>query len=241
MHNHLKALIILGLVVLCCTPVSIAQSGTYVTVRDLEAWSSLQLKYKIDKKWSVSLEEQLRLRDDASNVDIYFSELGLNYKMSKKFALGFGARFIRDNDDVGKIQGYENHFRWNTDAMYKHKLDAFNFKYRLRYQSKNELGITKAAGDLPTNTVRFKFGTDYNFKSWKFDPEFSTEIFNKLQPNEGFDKIRFTLGTTYKTKKIGDFGAYFRMENELTGTNPKTTNIIGFKYKYTLKRKKNEA
>ncbi len=221
-------------------PESMAQTGTYYTVRDLEMWSSVGLKYKFDKKLSLSFEQQLRLRDDVSNVDIYFSELGLNYKFNKQLSFGLAGRFIRDNDDVGKIQGYENHFRWNADLGYQHKVSYFDFSYRFRYQSKNELGISELEGDLLTNVVRFKYGVDYNFKKWKFDPEFSTEIFREIQPDSEFDKIRFTLGTTYKTKNIGDFGAFYRMEKELTGLYPKTTNIVGLKYRYTLKRKKDE-
>ncbi len=217
-----------------------AQSGTYYTVQDFEFWSAVELKYKIDKKWSLTLAEQLRLRDDASNVDIYFTELGLNYNIDKHFGLGLNGRFIRDNDDVGKVQGYENHFRWNIDGRYKHKIDRFDLKYRLRFQSKNELGLAASQTEPASNTVRFKFGTDYNFKSWKLDPEFSTEIFKGMDSDDPLDKIRFTLGTTYQTKSYGDFGAFFRLEKELKSSYPKTTNIVGFKYRYTLKRKKND-
>lgn len=232
---------------ICCVAViatstfATAQTGTYYTVQDLEFWSSVEFKYKYSKKWSFSLEEQLRLRDNASNVDIYFTELGLNYKLNKHFNAGFNGRFIYDNDDVGKIQGYENHFRWNADLSYSHSAGDFDFDYRLRYQSKNELGISELDGDIPRNVFRFKYGVDYNFKSWKLDPEFSAEIFNEVQPDNEFDKIRFTLGTSYKTKNYGDFGAFFRMEKELTGLYPKTTNIVGLKYKYTLKRKNDES
>jgi hypothetical protein len=240
MNNNLKILAVLGLLIGFGTPRLFAQSGTYHTVQDLEFWSSIQLKYKIDKKWSLGLEEQLRLRDDASNIDIYFTELSLNYKPNKHFGFGLNGRFIRDNDDVGKIQGYENHFRWNADMSYKHKIDRFDLKYRFRYQSKNELGITELQGDIPKNVIRLKFGVNYNIKNWKLDPEFATEVFNEVQPDKELDKIRFTIGTTFETKSIGDFGAFYRMEKELTGLYPKTTNIVGLKYRYTLKRKKNE-
>lgn len=238
MINKLKTILCVSAI--CCCYAANAQSGTYYTIQDFEFWSGVELKYKINKKWSATLEEQLRLRDNAKNVDIYFTELGLNYKFDKHFDLGFNGRFIRDNDDFGKIQGYENHFRWNADLSYSHKISDFDFKYRFRYQTKNELGISELQGDIPSNVVRFKYGVDYNFKSWKLDPEFSTEIFKETQPDNEFDKIRFTLGTTYKTKSYGDIGAFYRMEKELTGLYPKTTNIVGIKYKYNLKRKKNE-
>ncbi len=241
MSNAIKNIIFIGITVCCLAPLANAQSGgAYYTVRDLESWSSLELKYKYSKKLSLYFEEQLRLKDNASIVDQYFSELGFSYKLNKHYTFGFAGRWLSNNDTKGNIQGYENHFRWNTDLSYKHKLDEFSFKYRVRYQSKNELGISSDQGDLLNNTVRFKFGADYNIKKWKLDPEFSTEIFNRLQPSDGFDKLRFTIGTSYNTKNIGEFGAFYRMEQDLIGLYPKTTNIIGLKYGYTIKRKNNE-
>jgi hypothetical protein len=58
-----------------------------------------------------------------------------------------------------------------------------------------------------------------------------------LNNSEGFYRMRFTVGTTYKFKKAGDLGAFYRIEKELQGDYRKTTNIIGVQYQYTLKRK----
>ena len=240
MTKHLKNLFACMILLSIGLPLAIAQSGTYYTVQDFQFWSAVELKYKASKKLSLTLEQQLRLRDDASNVDIYFTELGLGYKIDKHFGLGLNGRFIRDNDDQGKIQGYENHFRWNIDGSYKHDIKRLDLKYRLRFQSKNEMGLAADQQEPATSTARLKVGADYNFKSWKLDPEFSTEIFDQLGSDDQFDKIRFTLGTTYQTKSYADFSAFFRMEKELKSLYPKTTNIVGFKYRYTLKRKKNE-
>ena len=239
MHKLLKCTFVIALALYFTVPESFAQSGQNYSDSDLEVWTSVGLKYKIDKKWSVNYEEQLRLRDDASNVDIYFSELGFNYKINKHVDFGLAGRFIRENDDKGKIQGYENHFRWHADVTYEHEVNKFDLSYRILYHSKDELGVPSNVVDMQKNTVRFKFGADYKFKNWKLDPEFSSEIFNRVRPSDGFEKIRFTLGTTYKTKNMGDFSAFYRLEKELTDQSPKTTNIAGLKYRYTIKRKKN--
>lgn len=219
---------------LAIVPQAKAQDGNYYTVRDFEVWSAAKFKYKINKDWSIGLEQQLRLKDDASTIDQYFSELELKRNLGKHFTAAFAGRYIRNNDTKGGKQGYENHFRWNTDLAYDHDINRFNLKYRLRYQARNEMAVE----DISQKTIRFKFESEYNIKKWQLDPVFSAEIFNGLTGNEGFNKIRFTLGTEYKTKKMGEISTFYRMEKELIGVYPKTTNILGIGYQYTLKNKK---
>lgn len=213
-----------------------AQDGTYHTIRDLESWTSATLKYKHSKKLDFSLEQQLRLKDDASTIDQYFTEFSVGYDILKPLNLTLGARYIRENDNIGKVQGYETHFRWNTDLTYKHNIGRFDLKYRLRYQSKDELNVEEK--EESTQTTRLKLGTKYNIRNWKFDPNFSAEIFNRLSNDQGFNRIRLTIGTSYEFKKAGEIGGFFRYEKQLVGEYPKTTNILGVKYQYTIKRKK---
>ena len=94
-------------------------------------------------------------------------------------------------------------------------------------------------GDYFKNYLRLKAGVKYNIKDWKFDPKFSTEIFRDMtKVTGGFDKLRFTLGTSYDLKKFGEFGAYYRLERELGFSYPKTTSIVGLNYVYTFKKRK---
>ncbi|MBT8318194.1 MAG: DUF2490 domain-containing protein [Lutibacter sp.] len=206
---------------------------------DLANWTTIALEYKLNKKWNFGIEEQLRLKEDISTIDKYFTQLNAEYSVSKKFTLGAGIRYIKENDTEGNIQGYENHFRFNADASYKHKINDFTLKYRFRYQNKNELGVSNSEGDYANQHIRFKTAIDYNFKNWKLDPEFSAEIFNHFEEGEknGFDKYRLTLGTDYKFKKLGKISLFYRIEKELNKSIPKTTNIIGLKYTYTIHNK----
>jgi len=219
---------------------SFSQSGEYVEVRDMEAWASVGLKYKLNKKWTFGLQEQLRLKEDASVVDSYFTQLDASYSLTNHFALGGGLRYISSNDNQGDVQGYDNHFRFQLDATYKHKINDFSFKYRLRYQNKNELGVSTDEGDYANQHLRFKTAIGYNIKGWKLDPKLSAEIYNHFEKGKdsGFDKFRLTLGTDYDLKSFGEIGLFYRMEKELNVDYPKTANIIGLKYIYTIKNKK---
>lgn len=206
---------------------------------DLASWNSIAIEYKLNKKWQFGLEEHIRFKNNISEIDEYFTELNAEHKIFGNFKLGGGLRYIRENDNQGNVQGYENHFRFNVDASFKHKIDNLSLKYRLRYQNKNELGVSESEGDYAKQNVRFKTTVDYNIGNWKLDPKFSAELFHRFEEGEdnGFNKYRLTLGTDYEFKKLGKIGLYYRIEKELNETIPETTNIIGLKYTYTLKNK----
>lgn len=203
---------------------------------DMETWTSVRLRYKASKKWSFELQEQFRLKENSSVTDQYFTQLTSKYKLTKKLALGLGLRYIKRNDNQGKIQGFEDHFRYHFDLSFKHSLDRFAFNHRLRYQNKNELGVSEEEGDFAKKNIRLKTAVTYNVRKWKLDPKLSAEIFNKSHEGgtNGFSKYRVTFGTSYDLKKAGEIALYYRMEKELNTSLPKKVDILGFNYTYTL-------
>lgn len=202
-------------------------------LNDWESWNSIGLKYKLNKKWSFELEEHLRLKENISEIDKYFTQLGANYKINKHFQVGAAARYISENDNSGKVQGYENYFRYHLEAIYDHKINDFSFEYRFRYQNKNELGVD----DYANQHLRLKAAVTYNIKHWKLDPEISGEIFDHIEKGEvdGFDRYRLTIGSNYNMKEYGSIKFYYRYKKQLNESYPEAKNIIGLKYTYTIK------
>ncbi|MFT5336873.1 MAG: putative porin [Luteibaculaceae bacterium] len=235
MSNTIKIALGVLLALVFFVPESQAQEeGNYYTVRDLESWMGIKVKYKLNKQWGFSLEHQYRLKDNARVLDQKFTEFGIKRKIGKQFSLAVAGRYLRSNDTEGKTQGMESHFRWNTDLGHTFEIHRFTIGSRIRYQRKQEL----QSEDLAEKSIRLKAGIGYNIKKWKLDPEFSTEIFNEMESLKGLDKIRFTIGTSYKLKKFGAISGFYRIEKELVGAYPATTNIFGIKYQYTFKNKK---
>ena len=224
---------VLILTILISLPlISNAQDGTYHTIRDFETWSSINLRYKPTDNLKLSLSQQLRLKDNSSTMDVYFTQLGLDYKLANFLSIGFASRLITENDDRGKIQGNESHLRWQVDLEFNHSVSRFAMKYRIRYQNKDELQKTT---DEIKKTIRLKVASTYNIKNWKLDPTLSAELFNGITNNDGIYKARYTLSSDYKLKK-GSLGAFLRTEKELFRDYPKRTNILGIKYNFTIKK-----
>lgn len=210
------------------------------TTGDVLLWSSIGFDYKLNKKIKLKLEQNLRLKNDMSTRDEYFTEFSVDYELFKDFEITAGFRYITENDDQGRIQGDENHFRYQFDISYKYDYKRFTFSHRIRYQNKNELGISVEQGDLPRETLRFKTGIDYNIRKWKLDPKFDAELFSRKQDNNLLfsdmqaTKYRITLGTSYNLKKLGELDLYYRIENDVKAHPDFRVQIIGIGYKYSL-------
>lgn len=211
----------------------IAQDDYTIVTQDLETWSKVGLKFKVNNDFSLGLNQQFRLNENSSSMDQIITNFDTKYKINKSLYFGLGFRYIADkkSDD-----SFQNDFRYNIDAGYKHSINQFSLNYRLRYQNKNEIGFSKTDGDDIDHVFRLKIGAEYNIKNWKLDPQFSTEIFNDLtQSTDKLYKVRFTLATDYSINKMNSIGAFYRLERELNESYPKTTYIIGLNYKFTLK------
>lgn len=231
---------ILVLIILLITTITIAQT---TDSKNFNSWNRIGVKYRPFNKLKLGLEQHLRLKENTAVIDEYFTEFNIEYELIKNLEIGGGLRFIKENDNVGKIQGYENHFRFNVDVSYKFDINRFRLSYRLRYQNKKELNLPDTADNTPTENIRFKTGIEYDFKKWPLDPEFSAEIFSRKR--EGYmlvsdallTKYRLTFGTSYNLKKYGKIGLYYRIEQRTIVEDAPQINILGFNYTYTIKKK----
>ena len=211
-----------------------AQEESNVLSKDFESWTSATFNYSLNTYWKVDLNQQLRLKENSSQVDVYFTQLGIRYKLNNNLFIAGGLRYIRENDNKGKIQGYENHFRWNGDLMYKLSIQGFSMKNRLRYQSKTELNVSDA---IDRSAFRIKTGLSYNIKKTKFAPWLSSELFHDPNLENEINKIRYTIGISYFMKNIGKLSTFYRFEDKLSKISPKQTHIIGLKYEYSTKKR----
>ncbi|TXD52695.1 MULTISPECIES: DUF2490 domain-containing protein [unclassified Polaribacter] len=203
---------------------------------DFAFWSSVGIDYKIGKKLKIGFEQNIRLKDNATTTEEYFSEFNIEYELFKNFEIGVGLRHISENDDQGKRQGIENHFRYNVDVSYKYDISRFELSHRFRYQNKNQLGITELDGDIPSENLRFKTDLEYNIRKWPLDPELSGEVFHSFSKGEiiRYSKYRLTLGTSYDLDKFGKFGIYYRYEGSVIPRRISRLTIFGLDYTYSI-------
>ena len=113
--------------------------------------------------------------------------------------------------------------------------------FRLRFQNKNELGLSESEGDLPLEYTRYRIGFDYKIKPLELDLKLFGEVFNEAKSpdvNKGFNRHRYTFKVNPKFKNIGNFGLFYALQDDYSQTIKKSKSIIGFKYTYIIKLKK---
>ncbi|NVK86103.1 MAG: DUF2490 domain-containing protein [Cytophagia bacterium] len=206
------------------------------TDSDFELWLKMGGKVDLGEKWRLDFEEQIRFDENVGAVKNYHTEAEINFKASKNLDLVFVPRFIRRNDNSGDTQGYENLIRFQIGGKFEHESGQFEFKHRLLFQHRNQMGVKKNEGDVPEKFLRYKLNTQYKIKDWKYDPEFSVEYFQPIDNDlvNTNKSIRFGIGTERDYDQFGEFGIDYMIDLSLGLAIREVAHILSFKYTYSF-------
>jgi hypothetical protein len=183
--------------------------------QDFQLWSKVGASYDLNKDFSLSLDQGFRARENASLLDVTFSNLSLKYDLIKKWSVAIGYRYITDFD---LSQNTSTSHRIYTDINYRKKKKRWLMKNRLRYQYQEE-----------NFTLRDKVSLSYNIRKTPLEPFTAFELFFK---DSEFKKWRYTLGASYPFLKEFDIDAYYRIQQSFNTNNPKQLHILGLGIEY---------
>ncbi len=183
--------------------------------QDFQQWSKIGVSYDLNKDLSVSLDQGLRFRENASLPDVTFSNLSLKYDLIKKWSVAIGYRYITDFD---LSQNTSTSHRIYTDVNYRKKKKRWLMKNRLRYQYQEE-----------NFTLRDKVSLSYNIRKTPLEPFTAFELFFK---DSEFKKWRYTLGASYPFLKEFDIDVFYRLQQSFNTNNPKQLHILGLGMEY---------
>jgi len=227
-----------------------AQNPSNPDFKDFGLWTKGALQYKI-KKWTFSADQQFRTEQNSTALDKNITQLESKFKLSRKFGLGAGLRYVGINDNEGAIREYENHWRVQFSITFKpkkpldkKKIKRLAFQYRLQYQRQKEIGKGELDGVFPRSAWRLKATAEYNIKKWKLDPKLSYELFFHKQIGAftafkfftGFTRFRIKLETDYKLTKQSKLNFFIMKQKENVIWRPPTDFILGCSYIYYLKK-----
>lgn len=183
--------------------------------QDFQQWSKIGFSYDLNKDLSISVDQGLRLRENAYLPDVTFSNLSLKYDLIKKWSVAIGYRYITD---FNLSQNTSTSHRIYTDINYRKKKKRWLMKNRLRYQHRKE-----------NFTLRDKVSLSYNIRKTPLEPFNAFELFFK---DSEFIKWRYTLGASYPFFKEFDIDVYYRLQKSFNTNNPIQLHILGFGIEY---------
>jgi hypothetical protein len=200
-------------------------------IDDIGLWASVTLKHKFTQKTAVSLANELRLYNDASNLDQLLTDAGIEYSFTKNLKAELHYRFISKNND----NYFSKRHRVYADVSYKIKIKSLTLTLRERIQEQVRDVNSSELGMIPEWTLRTKLAARLDLHR-KYFPYLSGELYyvldNALDEDEFFSRLRLETGVEYDFNRVHSINPFVLWQHELNGYF--TELVYGFGYTYTF-------
>ena len=168
---------------------------------DFNTWTKFKVNYKIDSRFSVSGDLELRMKDDVSRLDRWGLTVGGSYRPCSFLNLGVG---------------YETHLRNLGDSDWKlrhryHISATANFRYQwLKVSLRERFQQTFDRGDSETR-LRSRLKLSYAPTKGIVSPYFSVEIYQSLDDTSFWraDRMRYRPGVEIALAKRWSLDAFY--------------------------------
>ncbi len=205
---------------------------------DAGMWSTFTLQKKINKRISVVIDQELRLRENFQRVNLFYTNIGIDYKINKFFKLSPSYRAIQKMR-FNNTLSYRH--RLSLDATLKKKFNNIILAERVRYQIEVQDFLTSTKGKLPEQFLRFKTDIKYDLHT-KITPFVSCELRyqirswrgNDMLYNYEFHRVRNIIGADYELNNKHSFTLYYLVQNEFNVANVENIYILGLVYTLSL-------
>ena len=168
---------------------------------DFNTWTKFKVSHKIDSRFSVSGDLELRMKDDVSRLDRWGLTVGGSYLPCSFLNLGVG---------------YETHLRNLGDSDWKlrhryHISATANFRYQwLKVSLRERFQQTFDRGDSETR-LRSRLKLSYAPTKGIVSPYFSVEIYQSLDDTSFWraDRMRYRPGVEIALAKRWSLDAFY--------------------------------
>jgi hypothetical protein len=206
------------------------------TTNDAGLWATFNIEKKLNEKISLFATEEFRLRENFTRVNLFYTDLGVEYRPAKVLKVALAYRLIEKNliDD-----SYSYRHRLMLDITLKKKFDKFVLSYRHRLQREVRNIYTSEDGFLPEwysrNKFTVKYDTDKAIVPY-IAAEFRYQIRNPRQvESDGlWHRNRYFAGLDYKVNDKSTFGLYYLVQQEYNVSAPQNLYIVGIEYSLSL-------
>lgn len=207
----------------------------YSQQSDAGMWNTFSIEKKINKRFSLGIDEELRFKENFTRLNLLYTNLGIIYRPNKEVKIALIYRLIEKYEDDDYFS-YRN--RLMLDISYKYKIKSLSLSYRSRIQSEVRNFYSSDKGKIPEWFWRNKFEVKYNIK--KYSPYIGTELRYQIkdprnpETDSGWHRIRIFGGVDYKINNMNSCGIYYLVQREWLTLNPQNIYILGLEYTIDL-------
>lgn len=191
---------------------------------DFESWSSIDLRYKVSKNFSLEVSNELRLNNNAQNFKKYLIDVGGDYEFAKYFDISLFYRYSRFDD----IEAFVNEHQIFGKLAFTYPIGRFDLSIQTRYERAFEVYGYKTLVKT-VDTWRNKGSVSYNIYGLPLEPYVSFEHFIS-ENKSSFEATKYRLfgGLRYKvTRDISLSLFYGTQKSYLKSDN---SYILGLKF-----------
>ena len=203
---------------------------------DAGSWNTFNVEKTINSKFTFLFTEELRLKENFTRLNLFYTNLGMEYKVTKNFKAALVYRWI---DKYQDDDSYSFRNRLMLDLTLKKKFGKVTFSYRNRTQVEARDIYTSAAGKIPEWYSRNKIGAKYDmgkrytpFASAEFRYQFHDP--RNVESDGYWHRDRYVLGAEYEINKKNTFSAYYLIQREYNVLSPQNLYIVGLEYTLSL-------
>lgn len=223
-------------VILIFCSLLISTSAFSQATEDAGLWSTFNLDKKLNDKFSLFMTEEFRLRENFTRVNLFYTDLGVQYQLAKFLKIALAYRLIEKNliDDT-----YSYRHRVMLDITLKKKIGSFAVSYRQRLQREVRNIQTSESGFMPEWYSRNKLAIKYDLGK-PITPyiaaEFRYQINNPrlVEANRLWSRSRYFVGLDYKKSDKHAFGLFYMIQREFNVSAPQNLYIVGLEYSISL-------
>ena len=192
---------------------------------DLQNWSSIAIEGKLNKEWTVLLDEELRFGDDVSDLFYQRTDLGITYQMLPwlKLGLNYWHQYSEKNGNWKLEQ--KPHF----NATIKFKIGSFTLQDRSRLERR----IFEDADNQWRYRNKLSLTPPVKFTKFSIQPYVADEIFINFE-DDAYRRNRIYLGCKSKLAKRLALDIYYLLQSDKAEPDWKKTHVIGSKLKISF-------
>ncbi len=200
--------------------------------RDAALWVNLYLSKKINKKYTLHLNQQNRFNNNITQYSQGYADVGVTRKLSKHFKVLLDYVFIyRRNTD----QSFSIRHQYYVALITEKRVHNINYSYRIMFQGQNNMPYF-IKENYPVFYLRNKATVKYQINKY-FTAYVAEELFLPLNNYKvkGLDRSRSFVGFFYNTSKNSELELYFAFQDQLNPTyRRKQDYIYGLGYSIKL-------
>jgi hypothetical protein len=221
--------------------VCITQNGLAKTTKvypDAGAWNTFSISVSLNNKWTVLFTEELRIKENYTRLNLFYTNLGMEYKINKNLRTSLVYRWIDKYQDDNSFS-FRHRLMWDVNAKLPISTKwAISYRHRLQMEFRDV--SSDPNGKIPEWYSRNRVEGSYQINDKlgaSLAAEFRYQIHNRRfeSSEHTWHRMRFQGGVDYKLTNADKVGAYYLIQREFNINQPQRIFITGLEYSHRFK------